>query len=63
MGGVTGAALADVVELETLQVGSEELRDIEVAVGRRPGLNLLGMDVLNRLDLRVGHDTLDRERR
>ena len=62
MGGVTGVALAEVVELETLQVGSEELRNIEVSVGRMPGLNLLGMDVLNHLELRVGRDSLDRER-
>lgn len=61
MGGVTGVAVGKVVELETIRVGTEELRNLEVSVGKMPGLNLLGMDVLNRLELRVGRDTLDRE--
>jgi hypothetical protein len=62
VGGVTGVASMSIVELHAVRIGSEELRDVEVAVGPVPGLSLLGMDVLGRLELRVGRDTLDRER-
>ncbi len=63
MAGATGVAAMSIVELELVRIGTEELHNVEVVVGSMPGLSLLGMDVLSRLDLRVGRDTLDRESR
>ncbi len=60
--GVTGEGVGALVELPRLRVGSMELRDFEVIVGPADAPNLLGMDVLNALDLSVGRDTLYRSR-
>ncbi len=60
--GVTGEGVGALVELPRLRVGSMELRDFEVIVGPADAPNLLGMDVLNALDLSVGRDTLYRGR-
>lgn len=59
--GVTGAANGWVGHAQRLKVGSEEVRDLNVFVGPVPGIYLLGMDVLNKLELTVGKDTLRRE--
>jgi hypothetical protein len=56
--GVTGGAKGWIGRLSTLRLGSEEVRDLQVMVGSRPGLVLLGMDVLDRLQLAVGQRSL-----
>ena len=63
VGGVTGVAVGSLVEVPKLRIGSAELRDVDVVVGPVPGFSLLGMDVLNRLDLSVGQNTLYRSNR
>lgn len=58
--GVTGIAVGALVELPRLRIGSAELRDVDVIVGPAGAPNLLGMDVLNRLNLSVGQNSLYR---
>jgi clan AA aspartic protease (TIGR02281 family) len=60
--GVTGSGEGALVELPGLRIGSAELRDVDVVVGPAGAPNLLGMDVLNRLNLSVGQDSLYRDR-
>ncbi len=63
VGGVTGIGRAARVEVPTLRIGSAELHDVSIVVGPARGLRLLGMDVLSRLDLSVGQDSLYRSSR
>lgn len=58
--GVTGSSQGWIGRLSSLRVGSEEIRDLQIMVGPRPGLILLGMDVLERLKLSVGPRSLQR---
>lgn len=58
--GVTGATAGWIGRLSSLRLGTEELRDLHIMVGPRPGLILLGMDVLERLKLSVGPRSLQR---
>jgi gag-polyprotein putative aspartyl protease/uncharacterized protein DUF4124 len=58
--GVTGASQGWIGRLSSLRLGSEEIRDLQVMVGPRPGMVLLGMDVLERLKLSVGPRSLQR---
>jgi clan AA aspartic protease (TIGR02281 family) len=60
VGGVTGFGVGALVEIPRLRVGSAELRDVDVIVGPARGLSLLGMDVLEKLDLSVGQNSLYR---
>lgn len=60
--GVTGAAVGSLVELPWLRIGSMELRSVDVVVGPSDAPNLLGMDVLDTLNLSVGPDRLYRGR-
>jgi predicted aspartyl protease len=61
--GVTGSGEGALVELPGLRIGSAELRDVDVIVGPAGAPNLLGMDVLDKLNLSVGPDSLYRDRR
>ena len=63
VGGVTGVGRGARVEIPALRIGSAELRDVDVIVGPARGLLLLGMDVLDQLDLSVGRDSLYRSSR
>jgi len=58
--GVTGASQGWIGRLSSLRLGSEEVRNLQIMVGPRPGLILLGMDVLERLKLSVGPRSLQR---
>jgi len=58
--GVTGIGVGALVELPLLRIGSAELHDVEVIVGPAGAPNLLGMDVLNSLNLSVGQNSLYR---
>jgi hypothetical protein len=58
--GVTGATQGWIGRLSSLRLGTEEIRDLHIMVGPRPGLVLLGMDVLERLKLSVGPRSLQR---
>jgi hypothetical protein len=58
--GVTGASQGWIGRLSSLRLGSEEIRDLQIMVGPRPGMVLLGMDVLERLKLSVGPRSLQR---
>jgi predicted aspartyl protease len=58
--GVTGASQGWIGRLSSLRLGSEEIRNLQVMVGPRPGMILLGMDVLERLKLSVGQRSLQR---
>lgn len=60
--GVTGTARGWIGRLPLLRLGTEEVRDLPIMVGPLPGRLLLGMDVLERLDLSVGSRTLQRTR-
>lgn len=59
--GVTGASQGWIGRLSSLRLGSEEVRDLQIMVGPRPGMVLLGMDVLERLKLSVGARSLQRQ--
>lgn len=56
--GVTGAARGWIGRLRRLRIGDHELTQWPVMVGPMPGVALLGMDVLDRLQLSVGRDRL-----
>jgi len=58
--GVTGVTQSWIGRLPTLRLGEEEVKDVRVLVGAQPGLVLLGMDVLDRLKLSVGPQSLHR---
>ena len=58
--GVTGASQGWIGRLSSLRLGAEEVRNLQIMVGPRPGLILLGMDVLERLKLSVGPRSLQR---
>jgi hypothetical protein len=58
--GVTGTSQGWIGRLSSLRLGSEEIRDLQIMVGPRPGMLLLGMDVLERLKLSVGPRSLQR---
>ena len=58
--GVTGATPGWIGRLSVLRLGTEEIRDLQIMVGPRSGLVLLGMDVLERLKLSVGPRSLQR---
>jgi len=58
--GVNGVTQSWIGRLPTLRLGDEEVRDVRVLVGAQPGLVLLGMDVLDRLKLSVGPQSLHR---
>jgi predicted aspartyl protease len=60
--GVTGASQGWIGNLSSLRLGEEEIRDLPIMVGPRPGLVLLGMDVLERLKLSVGPRSLQRNK-
>ncbi len=60
--GITGATVGSLVELQWLRIGSMELRSVDVVVGPSDAFNLLGMDVLDTLNLSVGRDRLYRGR-
>jgi|GEM_PF-2672889 len=58
--GVNGVTQSWVGRLPTLRLGEEEVKDVRVLVGPQPGLVLLGMDILDRLNLSVGPQSLHR---
>lgn len=58
--GVNGVTKSWIGRLPTLRLGDEEVKDVRVLVGAQPGLVLLGMDVLDRLKLSVGPQSLHR---
>ncbi len=60
--GVTGSAVGWIGRLPLLRLGQTEVRDLNVMVGPMPGRLLLGMDVLERLELSVGARSLQRVR-
>jgi hypothetical protein len=57
--GVTGIAPGWLGRIRSLQLGDKEVRDWTVMVSPMPGVQLLGMDVLERLRLHVGMDYLE----
>jgi predicted aspartyl protease len=60
--GVTGSAKGWIGRLSALRLGEQEVRDLEVMVAPLPGRWLLGMDVLEKLQLSVGPRSLHRAR-
>jgi len=58
--GVNGVTQSWIGRLPSLRLGDEEVTDLRVMVGPQPGLVLLGMDVLDRLKLSVGPQSLHR---
>jgi clan AA aspartic protease (TIGR02281 family) len=60
VGGIGGFGRVARVEIPSLRVGNAELRDVSVVVSPGRGLRLLGMDVIDRLNLTVGPDSLYR---
>jgi clan AA aspartic protease (TIGR02281 family) len=57
--GVTGVAPGWIGELRRVQLGDKEVRDLRIMVGPLPEVLLLGMDVLERLELTVASDHLE----
>jgi predicted aspartyl protease len=57
--GVTGVSPGWIARLRRIRLKDRELRDWRVMVGPQPGTLLLGMDVLDRLELAVGADALE----
>jgi predicted aspartyl protease len=62
LAGVTGAARGWIGRLRTLRLGGEEVRDLPVMVGPMQGRRLLGMDVLEQLELSVSPRSLHRSK-
>ena len=60
--GVTGSTIGWIGRLPALRLGQAEVRDLNVMVGPMRGRLLLGMDVLERLELSVGPRSLQRTR-
>jgi predicted aspartyl protease len=57
--GVSGTSNGWIAQLRRIQLGDKEVRDWRVMVGPTPGMLLLGMDVLERLELTVASDYLE----
>lgn len=57
--GATGMTSGWIGQVRRVQLGDKEVRDWRVMVGPVPGLLLLGMDVLERLDLTIAKDYLE----
>jgi predicted aspartyl protease len=57
--GATGMTSGWIGQLRRVELGDKEVRDWRVMVGPVPGLLLLGMDVLERLELNVAKDYLE----
>jgi len=60
--GVTGSTTGWIGRLSGLRLGGHEVRDLQVMVAPISGRLLLGMDVLERLELSVGPRSLQRAR-
>jgi len=60
--GVTGSTTGWIGRLSVLRLGQAEVRDLNVMVSPLQGHLLLGMDVLERLELSVGPRSLQRAR-
>jgi predicted aspartyl protease len=60
--GVTGSAVGWIGRLPSLRLGQAEVRDLNVMVSPVRGRPLLGMDVLERLELSVGPRSLQHAR-
>ena len=58
--GITGSARGWIGRLPTLRLGEEQVSDLRVMVGPMAGRLLLGMDVLEQLELSVGPRSLHR---
>jgi predicted aspartyl protease len=58
--GVTGTARSWIGRLPTLRLGEERVSDLQVMIGPMAGRLLLGMDVLEQLELSVGPRSLHR---
>ncbi len=58
--GVTGSAVGWIGRLPILRLGQAEVRDLNVMIGPMRGRLLLGMDVLEKLELSVGPRSLQR---
>ncbi len=58
--GITGSTIGWIGRLPALHLGQAEVRDLNVMVGPMRGRLLLGMDVLERLELSVGPRNLQR---
>lgn len=58
--GVTGAAQGWIGRLPALRLGAEEVKDLRVMIGPVTGRILLGMDVLEHLQLSVGPQSMQR---
>jgi hypothetical protein len=56
--GVSGVASGWIGRLERLKLGEREMPDLEIMVGPLPGLQLIGTDVLDELELTIGRDAL-----
>jgi len=57
--GVTGAAKGWIGRVRRIRLGDREVRNWPVMVGPQQGTLLLGMDVLDKLQLSVGRDRLE----
>ena len=57
--GVGGVTAGWIGQLRRVRLGDKEVRDWHVMVGPVPGVMLLGMDVLERLELTVARDHLE----
>jgi predicted aspartyl protease len=62
LSGVTGTAQGWIGRLPRLRLGTETVNDLYVMVGPLPGRFLLGMDVIERLELSVGPRSLHRSK-
>jgi predicted aspartyl protease len=63
LAGITGVSRGWIGRLPILKIGEEEVSDLRVMVGPMPGRLLLGMDVLEQLNLSVGLRSLHRASR
>ena len=57
--GVAGTSNGWIGQLRRIRLGDKDIRDWHVMVGPTPGMLLLGMDVLERLELTVASDYLE----
>jgi hypothetical protein len=57
--GVSGMVPGWIGRLRRLRVGEQVIDNLNVMVGPMPGMRLLGMDVLERLELSIGRTSLD----
>jgi gag-polyprotein putative aspartyl protease/Domain of unknown function (DUF4124) len=56
--GVSGVIPGWIGRLQRLKVGDKELSDLEVMVGPLPGLQLIGTDVLDQLELTIAPNSM-----